>query len=254
MDWSKAKNILIAALLITNLMLGMAIYSNVSGPGSREMNEMIQNTIRLLEDHDILVEEDRIPGRSERLGVLSVRYRTVPRDLIIASISESGISLADDASEEAYCQAAEQLLTAVGIPMEYHVYEELTESGDLHLVRFGTEFEGYFLDNAKIQVSFRKGTPEDISAVWAEPVSMGQNRKRVMPATTALVNFMTMIEQERSQDPGLASAPVTVENIGLVYWLEGYTETGGVSEDTAVPYWCIRYNDGKSAYIAAYEE
>ena len=107
MDWSKAKNILIAALLITNLMLGMAIYSNVSGPGSREMNEMIQNTIRLLEDHDILVEEDRIPGRSERLGVLSVRYRTVPRDLIIASISESGISLADDASEEAYCQAAD---------------------------------------------------------------------------------------------------------------------------------------------------
>ena len=66
MDWSKAKNILIAALLITNLMLGMAIYSNVSGPGSREMNEMIQNTIRLLEDHDILV-----------ANIPDVTYRTI---------------------------------------------------------------------------------------------------------------------------------------------------------------------------------
>ena len=47
---------------------------------------------------------------------------------------------------------------------------------------------------------------------------------------------------------------VTVEEIRLVYWLEGYTENGGVSEDTAVPYWCIEYNGGNSIHIAAYEE
>ena len=48
--------------------------------------------------------------------------------------------------------------------------------------------------------------------------------------------------------------PIQVDQVRLVYWLEGYTENGGVSEDTAVPYWCIEYNGGNSVHIAAYEE
>ena len=47
---------------------------------------------------------------------------------------------------------------------------------------------------------------------------------------------------------------VFVDEIRLVYWLEGYTENGGVSEDTAVPYWCIEYNGDQRAYISAYEQ
>ena len=45
MDWSKAKNILIAALLVTNLILGMAIYRNVNGGSGAEQEELKQNTI-----------------------------------------------------------------------------------------------------------------------------------------------------------------------------------------------------------------
>ncbi|MBR5000778.1 MAG: hypothetical protein IKY08_02330, partial [Firmicutes bacterium] len=70
----------------------------------------------------------------------------------------------------------------------------------------------------------------------------------VLPASEALIRFMTALERETKE------TPVTVEEIRLVYWLEGYTENGGVSEDTAVPYWCIEYNGGNSVHIAAYEE
>ena len=45
MDWSKAKNILIAALLVTNLILGMAIYKNVNGGSDIEQEQLKQNMI-----------------------------------------------------------------------------------------------------------------------------------------------------------------------------------------------------------------
>ena len=54
MDWSKAKNILIAALLVTNLILGMAIYRNVNGGSGAEQEELKQNTILLLSSQGIL--------------------------------------------------------------------------------------------------------------------------------------------------------------------------------------------------------
>ena len=76
----------------------------------------------------------------------------------------------------------------------------------------------------------------------------GRDMRVVDPASEALIRFMTALERETKE------TPVTVEEIRLVYWLEGYTENGGVSEDTAVPYWCIEYNGGNSVHIAAYEE
>ena len=77
---------------------------------------------------------------------------------------------------------------------------------------------------------------------------MGQNRKRVLSASEALVRFMTILEGEAWEKP------IQVEQLRLVYWLEGYTEHGGVSEDTAVPYWCVQFNGGESVHIAAYAE
>lgn len=255
MDWSKAKNILIAALLITNLILGTAIYNNANSSAGREQETIKQNTILLLQGHRIYVEEDIVPGRTERLPVMSVRYRTVSRDGAAAAIAASGVSLAPTASEDEYRRAAERVLDMAGVPMEIHEYEEIIEEGTRTIVRFGTKYQGYFLDNAKVQVIFRGGVPRGLSETWAEPVSMGQNRKRVLPAHEALIRFMTLLEEEqRNQASDEVREDIHVEQIRLVYWLEGYTENGGVSEDTAVPYWCIQYNDGNSVHIAAYEE
>lgn len=248
MDWSKAKNILIAALLVTNLILGMAIYRNVNGGSGAEQEELKQNTILLLSSQGILVEEDQIPEKAERLPVLTVRYRTLSEESITSAINGIRIDLGLSASVEEYCQAAEKLLRGMGLYQDYFVCEGCREESGDYVVSYGMEFEGHYLDNSKLEVIFRDGKPADLSSSWAEPLEMGQNRKRVLPASEALIRFMTALERETKE------TPVTVEEIRLVYWLEGYTENGGVSEDTAVPYWCIEYNGGNSVHIAAYEE
>ncbi|MBR4075211.1 MAG: hypothetical protein IKK22_07295 [Firmicutes bacterium] len=248
MDWSKAKNILIAALLITNLMLGTAIYRNINGSGRNEQETIKQNTILLLQDHGIFVDEEQVPEKTERLPVLSVRYRTLSEESIALAIGDSRIDLSPSASEEDYCQAAEQLLRGMGLFQDYFRCEGRQEEDGAYVISYGMEFEDHYLDNSKLKVVFREGKPVDISSSWAEPVEMGQNKKKVRSASEALIRFMTMLET------GSQEAPIQVEQISLVYWLEGYTENGGVSEDTAVPYWCIQYNGGDSLHIAAYEE
>ena len=248
MDWSKAKNILIAALLITNLMLGMAIYRNVNGTAGIEQEEIKQNTIQLLSEHGIFVDEAQIAERTERLPVLTVRYRTISDESIAGAISSSTVDLGESASEEEYCQAAEQLLRGMGLFQEYFICEGRQEENGEYVVSYGMEFEDHYLDNSKLEVIFREGKIADLSSSWAEPVTMGQNRKRVLPATEALIRFMTTLDRDTLENP------VQVDQVRLVYWLEGYTENGGVSEDTAVPYWCIKYNGENSVHIAAYEE
>ena len=248
MDWSKAKNILIAALLITNLVLGMAIYRNINGSGGREQEEIKQNTILLLQEYGILVEEDQVPERIERLPVLSVRYRTISEESIALAIKDFQDVLEPSASKEDYCQAAERLLRGMGLFQEFFVCEGCREEEGSYVVSYGMEFEEQYLDNSKLRVVFRDGKPAEISSSWAEPVAMGQNKKRVLPASEALIRFMTILEQETREET------IHVDQMRLVYWLEGYTENGGVSEDTAVPYWCIQYDDGASVHIAAYAE
>lgn len=248
MDWSKAKNVLIAALLITNVMLAAAIYQNVNGSDGSEQAEIKQNTILLLREHGIFVEEELVPEKTERLPVLSVRYRTISDESIALAIGDSRIALEPLASEEDYCQAAEQLLRGMGLFQDYFRCEGRREEEGAYVVSYGMDFEDHYLDNSKLQVIFRGGKPVDISSSWAEPVDMGQNKKKVCSASEALIRFMTILEAESQE------TPVQVEQIRLVYWLEGYTENGGVSEDTAVPYWCIQYNGENSIHIAAYEE
>ena len=255
MDWSKAKNILIMALLITNLVLGVAIYYGQSDDAGVDHEEIRTNTILLLAQHDIFVEEDQVSVRTERLPVLSVRYRIVDGDRSEAAIRESQIQLEKDATDHEYDQAAKTLMKTAGITGDYFWLEGITREEDQVIVTYGVEYDDYALDNSKLNVSFQNGIPTTMDHNWAEPISMGQNKKQVSTASTALIKFMTVMEKEAlEQRPEFQREPIHIEDMGLVYWLEGYTDNDGVSEDTAVPYWCICYNQGQKAYIAAYEE
>jgi regulatory protein YycI of two-component signal transduction system YycFG len=77
MDWSKAKNILIIAFIITNIFLGLSIFKNMkqynyfySVNGQR-----IKDVISILEEKDIIVKTD-VPKDVPKLPALTVKYET----------------------------------------------------------------------------------------------------------------------------------------------------------------------------------
>lgn len=250
MDWSKAKNILIVALLITNLVLLGAIYHTRDHSDAKDVEHMKEDTVLLLREHDIYVREDLIPDRIQRMPVLSVRYRTVETDAIAQAIEKSGVSLLPHASEKEYNKAADELLSAAGVSCEHFMHRDVQRQGDSVEVVYGVQYQGYSLDNARFSVIFQGGRPVSMGNSWVEVISMGKNKKWIMTASTALVKFMTSLRNEEFS----FKESIIVDEIRLVYWLEGYTDNIGVSEDTAVPYWCIRYNEDQWGYIPAYEQ
>ena len=251
MDWSKAKNILIAALMITNLILIGAIYGSMDQPDGSDREDIKENTILLLREHRIYVEEDVIPEKNQSLPVLSVRYRTVDQEKADRALKEWAEPLSESAADEAYYDAADELLRQAEINAASLVHQSVQRMDEEISVIYGVEHKGYSLDNSRLIVTFRGGAPVAIGTSWAEPVTMGKNKKQVMTASTALIKFMSELETSQTE---VDRKDVFVDEIRLVYWLEGYTENGGVSEDTAVPYWCIEYNGDQRAYISAYEQ
>ena len=71
MDWTKAKNILIMALLITNLILGFIYFVDMRQGEVRRTNVM-EDTVALLKSHGISISTD-IPVFTKRMPVLFVR-------------------------------------------------------------------------------------------------------------------------------------------------------------------------------------
>lgn len=251
MDWSKAKNILIVALLATNLILLGAIYVEKAEVKSSDEATLREDTVLLLKEHGIYVEEDIIPEKDQRLPVLFVKYEEGDQSIIASVLEDSDIRVAEGAGEEAYRQAADQLILLAGFYRKSMVYRSVIEEEGTVTVNYGMEYEGFSVDNSQLAVTFEDGRPVDMMRKWAEPFSMGKNKKQVMPALTALIKFMT--EQETAV-PEEERDDIFIEEIRLVYWLEGYEESDNVSEDTAVPYWCIHYNGDQLSYIAAYEQ
>ncbi|NMA93329.1 MAG: hypothetical protein GX975_01560 [Clostridiales bacterium] len=70
MDWSKAKNLIIAALIVTNLLIGWQYLSMLHAEGARA-DKNIQSACEFLEEQGMKVSAD-IPVSSEKLPVLFV--------------------------------------------------------------------------------------------------------------------------------------------------------------------------------------
>ena len=80
MDWTKAKTILIVALIVTNLVL-IATYFLREYQFKSDEKEMKVATIRLLEDKNIFVETE-IPKNHERMPKLTVQYDKIDQEII----------------------------------------------------------------------------------------------------------------------------------------------------------------------------
>ena len=104
MDWSKAKNILIIALLATNFILIGAIYVEKAEVRSSDEATLRGDTVLLLKEHGIYVEEDMIPEKDQRLPVLFVKYEEGDQSVIASVLENSDIYIEKGAGEEAYRQ------------------------------------------------------------------------------------------------------------------------------------------------------
>ncbi len=241
MDWNKSKNIILVILLITNIFL-IAVYGGSSVVQKKnENNNAYQYTMNVLEENNITY-EGKIYSRLSKMTPLIVSYGKYDSAMVDKNIQNTRRLSEADRNEAGYKNTADDLLDRCGFLTENVVYEGISEVGTATVVNYSNVYKNIPIEECYMRVYFENGRVTDFDRKWMEVVSEGDSRIEVTSQLSALLEFMT--ETDKSEK-------ITVTDMYLVYWIDDYDVDGGILSDTALPAWCIKYNDGNMKYISA---
>ncbi|MBR0597702.1 two-component system regulatory protein YycI [Sinanaerobacter chloroacetimidivorans] len=244
MDWTKAKNILIVALLVTNLVLVLT-YAFRDNSFSSTDEDVLKDTIELLESKNIYI-ETTIPSKHSRMPVLSVEYDKINQDLVDKQLEQQKALPKGERSDDNIVEMTKDFLERCGMLTENVTFESVERRGEQITVAYKNYFNDIAIEENYIIFSVYEGKIDQVQRFWVNPIETGKTKKEIIPAVDALIKFMSENEED---------AKVYVEDISLVYWLdsESFDAESPVS-DTAFPAWKITYNQGKIKYVMAYEQ
>jgi hypothetical protein len=238
-DWTKAKNILIAALLVTNLML-LCAYA------MREMRraDTDDDTLRrILTEYNVFLETE-MPNRPAPMAVLYVRPEAEDRALIEKALAEQKpIPFDDDAileSVNAILESCNLMTknTKIALPFE-------TEDGKT-IVRYRDIFEGIPIEESYILCTIENGRIADLRRKWYTPIESHDAKGEIIGPIEAL---MQLLPEKNEEDV------IVVRDMELVYHVNpdrpGEESLVG---DTAFPAWKITDDKGGVTYVAAYAQ
>lgn len=255
MDWSKAKSILIIALLLTNCML-LSVYIFQYNRTEIVENDVKKNTVALLENKNIHVKAQDIPEENKRMPVLLVESSDTDEQMIDQALEEQ-TGMADREKKKGdYIVYSKKFLRQCGLYDDTVRLIEYKKTGKNKAeILYGTLYDGIAIEQSYMRCVIENGMITQFERKWYQPISFGDTTKKIMPATTALIKFMSEME-ESSRKSGVSHEPVFIDKIELVYWMDDYDleEGTSLSADTAFPTWKITYNEDKIKYILGYEQ
>ena len=257
MDWSKAKTILIVALLITNIFL-VATYGTM---GVKDRPEILdeEELIELMGQRGVYLETE-IPKPPKSMEVIPVRVlRSVDSEVQALLASEGAselfhikdripgealLNIEDLKVADAYIEASVNFITALGFMDENVKLRGLSVVDRDHvLVEFENIYEGKHLEESTMVCSFNNGELIDLDTLWLKPTGGNKKKVSVMDPAIALLALVG--------DKSLEGQRI-VNKIELLYWLNSDKINLEVTvADTAFPAWCITYNEGEKVYFTA---
>ena len=244
MDWTKAKSILIIALVVTNLVL-IATYFSQNNSLKNDEDKMQNVTIRLLEEKNIFVETD-IPKEHDRMAKLTVRFDTMNEDLIEEQLAGQNALPEAERTDENLISATKDFIEQCGLMTENVTFDSIERTNDEITVTYKNYINNIAIEDSYLIFTIQDGKITDLKRYWLNPVEISDIKKEVIPAVAALIKFMS----ENTEDK-----KIFVEDISLVYWLDSSAfDAESPVTDTAFPAWKITYNQGKIQYILAWEQ
>ena len=234
MDWTKAKTILIVALLLANAFL---IFTCASANKSEQIAINEEELIVLLENKNIFIETE-IPH--EALTIMHTEFSKEEIEALIASVDP----ISDGKSQDDYLQAVEEFFGYLGFPSEYVEFTYMEKNKDITTLFFKTRVNGIDVDVSDIKCVFEGNKIKEIDGNIFWPKEFLKKKIDTSSAVEALLSFFS----EWSGDEG-----AIISKIELVYWIgDEYNENIDYLSVTALPAWKITYDEGKKIYIDAF--
>jgi hypothetical protein len=244
MDWTKAKTILIVALLATNIIL-IAVYGHLAPASNTTDQELETETIALLADKGIYI-KGSLPLKHNNMPVLSVEYDRLDPNLLQEQLWDQIPIDENDRSRQSMLELANHFLEKCGVLTDTVELESVNQTGTTTTVTYRNVYQEILVEDSYIICTIEGGQVVKMDRYWAKPVEFGRTKRATISPSAALISIV-------SEKHELGS--VMVEKVEMVYWLDP-TNYGGENtvSDTAFPAWKITYNDGQVIHVPAYLE
>lgn len=281
MDWSKAKTILIIALLFVNVILGYFVFTDSLASNSLEdMSANIQ-VEDLLHRRDITIQSE-LPKTPENLLSITVEFeRNEPYDINSRYFDGKGIrELSGEDKEEIY-RGNESVTIENGKILIYEnsdriilgtdigtlsdaedvaknfLHERGYSTEDMTLTYHSEEMKGFKLEYSKKladsyveigKTSFliEGDTVKRMERTWLNTVEIQQSDLKLIPAEKAILELLS-IEQAHGK---------TIVDISLCYYFDpekqdNYETYLQATQGNAVPGWRILFEDGTKLVLTS---
>lgn len=245
MEWSKIKNILIIALILTDIFLiSLLIFSDRENRhGDNSIS--VEDALVVLSKNDITV-SSKIPETDPEMPVLTLTYDQDNGSFFYTS-SETALTL----TENTALDLANSFISGLNLPQgennslqAVNVYPSEDGSGR-YIVTFGSYYEDYKLEDSYILCYVSSDGVTEMLKNHATAEISGNSKQEIIPAASALLKYMNQL---KSADPNSAKEII---DVSLVYMIDSPYD-GNITSDTAFPTWKITASDNSITYISAY--
>lgn len=287
MDWSKAKSILIMALVATNIFLIANVARDLFYGEEYQLigDDYINNVISHLKENEITIQGE-IPREVYKLPILVVRYETFPPMETAAQILGEGyeavggnVFMKDDAQLVIESNKRLQYKNAAKNTVDYRIDDEraielgnqflkekklLRSDVSLSQVYLGTEkfyddaplyklvyrqnYKNRFLGESYINVYVNHRGVVGMEAMLLQVEKVQSQKRRTIPAADALLRKMGDILADNK-------GSLVITEIEMGYYFDPYdiqySNWKSIDTVTAFPTWKITLENGKSYYVEA---
>lgn len=289
MDWSKAKNVLIVAFIITNIFLVYNVQKDAFNRGDLQLisDTYINNVENYLKDSGLQLDID-IPREIISLPILMVKYKVFePRELaegflgkdyetLQNNVFTSGAKMVQSISNKKfiYKNFEDEIGSypideekAVEISNEFlqghHLMQEdlelqqiyfgvIEDFGDIPLYKlvYNQTYKNKFLGESYVHVYVRHKEVVGIEAMLLEFEKTFGDKKRAIPATEALLRKMNDIIIDNQEYKDII---ITEMEIGHYFnpTDSNLTTWDTIQSGTTTPSWKIVLSNGKTYYVEA---
>lgn len=281
MDWSKAKNVLIVAFVVINVLMGYVLIVKDKDVDATNSPDFIIQAVDLLNKKEIEVHTD-IPNINPQLSTLIVVYENIKPQLInknffdnkanISSVSDGLVELSLDnesvsilnkklliyeststeikypkLDKDIVIDIAKDFMIEKGFSIEDLKISHMKKVGDYYYVEFSKIFNNIFLESSFTNIQIDASGVIKMERMWLDVTEVGESLVSISPAPKSILGLLSMKEVYGK----------SITSISLCYYFNpgkhDYIEDPlEAKQGRAIPAWRIQFEDGYKVIIDNY--
>ena len=281
MDWSKAKSILIIALIVTNSLLAYVLYSNQNNIDATTKTEFIAEAIEILNNKNIKVDKEILPTTMPILYGLTVEYElldsntlndnffegngkidfkseglleitngneilTLINNKLIIYESKSEEIKHDIKSEEQAVETAMKFLEDKKIHVSDMKLSLIKEVNGVYIMEFTKIYNDNYLESTFTNIQVDNTGVKKLERTWLNTKDVGANILNISSAPKSILALISMEEVYGK----------TVSDISICYYFnpekQDYVDPDKAQEGSVNLAWRIQFDDGYKVFVDNY--